>query len=65
MALLDGGPNNATLTYALLIVKYAFTRQDYGTASALGVLMFLVLGLLAILQYRISNREGGVSVEDI
>ncbi|KAI7250811.1 hypothetical protein KC345_g11625, partial [Hortaea werneckii] len=44
MALLDGGPNNATLTYALLIVKYAFTRLDYGTATALGMLMFVVLG---------------------
>ncbi|WP_256760011.1 carbohydrate ABC transporter permease [Cohnella sp. WQ 127256] len=56
-ALLDGGPNNATLTYALLVVRYAFTRQDYGTASALGVLMFLVLGLLAVIQYRMSNKR--------
>ncbi|WP_239617607.1 carbohydrate ABC transporter permease [Cohnella mopanensis] len=55
-ALLDGGPNNATLTYALLVQRYAFTRQDYGTASALGVLMFLVLGLLAVIQYRMSNK---------
>ncbi|QMV40629.1 carbohydrate ABC transporter permease [Cohnella cholangitidis] len=55
-AVLDGGPNNATLTYALLVQRYAFSRQDYGTASALGVLMFLVLGLLAIIQYRMSNK---------
>jgi len=56
-ALLDGGPNNTTLTYALLVVRYAFTRQDYGTASALGVLMFLVLGLLSVIQYRMSNKK--------
>ncbi|WP_235857566.1 carbohydrate ABC transporter permease [Paenibacillus albiflavus] len=56
-AMLDGGPNNATLTYALLIVKYAFTRLDYGAASALGVLLFVVLGGLAFLQYRLSNKE--------
>lgn len=56
-AMLDGGPNNATLTYALLIVRYAFVRLDYGVASALGVLMFLALSVLAILQYRI-NRGG-------
>jgi multiple sugar transport system permease protein len=56
-AMLDGGPNNSTLTYALLVQRYAFTRQDYGAASALGVLMFLVLGLLAVLQYRMSNKE--------
>jgi len=58
-AMLDGGPNNATLTYALLIVRYAFVRQDYGVASALGVLMFIALSVLAILQYR-SNSKGGV-----
>jgi multiple sugar transport system permease protein len=56
-AMLDGGPNNATLTYALLIVKYAFNRLDYGTASALGVLLFIVLAGLAFLQYRMSNKE--------
>ncbi|WP_168121076.1 sugar ABC transporter permease [Paenibacillus sp. HB172176] len=58
LALLDGGPNKATLTYSLLIVKYAFTRQDYGAASALGVLMFLVLGGMAVLQFKLSNRRG-------
>ncbi|TVY00400.1 carbohydrate ABC transporter permease [Cohnella terricola] len=56
-AMLDGGPNNTTLTYALVVIRYAFTRQDYGSASALGVLMFLVLSLLAIIQYRMSNRK--------
>jgi multiple sugar transport system permease protein len=60
LAMLDGGPMNATLTYGLKIVKYAFTNQDYGVASAMGVLMFLVLGGLAVLQFRITNREGNV-----
>ncbi|THF77282.1 carbohydrate ABC transporter permease [Cohnella fermenti] len=58
LAMLDGGPLNATLTYGLKIVKYAFTRLEYGVASAMGVLMFLVLGVLAIIQFRMSNREG-------
>lgn len=57
-AMLDGGPNNATLTYALLIVRYAFVRQDYGVASALGVLMFFALSILAIIQYRMNNKGG-------
>ncbi|WP_373871840.1 carbohydrate ABC transporter permease [Paenibacillus azoreducens] len=57
LALLDGGPNNATLTYALLIVKYAFTRLDYGTATALGMLMFVVLSLVGLLQYKLNKEE--------
>ncbi|MBB6634773.1 carbohydrate ABC transporter permease [Cohnella thailandensis] len=58
LAMLDGGPLNATLTYGLKIVKYAFTRLDYGVASAMGVLMFLVLGGLAVVQFRMQNRGG-------
>ncbi|MGG1313053.1 carbohydrate ABC transporter permease [Cohnella laeviribosi] len=61
LAMLDGGPNNATLTYALYIVKYAFNNLNYGVASALGVLMFLVLGVLAVVQHRLSNRGGDAS----
>ncbi len=61
LAMLDGGPNNATLTYSLYIVKTAFNRLDYGTASALGVLMFLVLAALAVAQNRLSKRGGDAS----
>ncbi|KIL37473.1 ABC transporter permease [Cohnella kolymensis] len=56
LAMLDGGPNKATLTYALLIVKSAFNQLNYGVAAAMGVLMFLVLGALAVIQYRLSER---------
>ncbi|WP_081735262.1 carbohydrate ABC transporter permease [Paenibacillus gorillae] len=56
LAMLDGGPNKATLTYSLYIVKNAFTRLDYGVASALGVLMFLVLGGIGVLQYRLQRK---------
>jgi len=58
LALLDGGPMNATLTYALLIVKYATARLDIGVASALGVLMFLVLTGLSILRGRLEGKGG-------
>lgn len=56
LAMLDGGPVNATMTYGLKIVKYAFTSQNYGVASAMGVLMFLVLSVLAVIQFRLNNR---------
>ncbi|MCC3376152.1 carbohydrate ABC transporter permease [Cohnella sp. REN36] len=60
-AMLDGGPNNTTLTYALYIVRNAFNNFNYGVASALGVLMFLVLGVLAVIQHRISGRGGNAA----
>jgi len=58
LALLDGGPNNTTLTYALYIVRTATSKLDYGTASAMGVLMFFVLVGLAIAQNRVSAKGG-------
>ncbi|MFF2481907.1 carbohydrate ABC transporter permease [Paenibacillus sp. NPDC058071] len=57
MAMLDGGPNKATLTYSLHIVKSAFNQLNYGTASAMGVLMFIVLGGLAVLQFTMQRRK--------
>ncbi|QGQ94381.1 sugar ABC transporter permease [Paenibacillus psychroresistens] len=55
-ALLEGGPGTATLTYSLLIIRYAFTDQDYGTASAMGVMMFFLLSGLAIMQFKLFTR---------
>ena len=57
MAMLDGGPNKATLTYALLTVKYAFTQLNYGAGTAMGVLMFVVLSVLGILQFKVNKEE--------
>ncbi|GIO44255.1 sugar ABC transporter permease [Paenibacillus apis] len=57
LAMLDGGPNKATLTYALLTVKYAFTQLDYGAGTALGVLMFVVLSVLGIVQFKLTKED--------
>lgn len=57
LAMLDGGPNKATLTYALLTVKYAFTQLDYGAGTALGVLMFVALSVLGVIQFKLTKED--------
>lgn len=47
-ALTDGGPNNASLTLMLLLYRYAFEYNEFGKASAMGVMLFLFLSLLSI-----------------
>jgi len=47
-ALTGGGPANATLTPMLLLYRYAFEYNDFGAASAMGVIMFIVLSGLSI-----------------
>ncbi len=52
----SGGPQNATLTVLLQIYNYAFQQGDFGDASALGVLLFLVLAVFALVYMRFTGN---------
>lgn len=52
----SGGPQNATMSILLLIYNYAFQNADFGGASALGVMLFLVLAVFALIYMRMTNR---------
>jgi multiple sugar transport system permease protein len=51
-----GGPQNATMSILLLIYNYAFQDGDFGDASALGILLFLVLAIFALIYIRMTSR---------
>lgn len=53
-----GGPEDSTVTVLLLIYRYAFVYNDFGTASAMSVLLFVVLGVFSAAYLRLSSREG-------
>jgi multiple sugar transport system permease protein len=55
----DGGPQNATLTVLLMIYKDAFQQGDFGAASALGILLFLVLAIFTLVYIWFSRRING------
>ncbi|MDF2993138.1 MAG: ABC-type sugar transport system, permease component [Microbacterium sp.] len=50
-----GGPQGATKTLLMTIYDYAFTRVDYGAATALSVLLALVLGLFSLAYFRLTR----------
>lgn len=52
--LTDGGPNNASITVMLLLYRYAFEYNEFGKASALGVLVFLFLAAFSIVYMRLT-----------
>ena len=52
----NGGPNNATLLYMLHLYNNAFRYFRMGYASALAVMLFVVVFGLTVLVYRTSNR---------
>jgi multiple sugar transport system permease protein len=57
LLIMGGGPDNATLTYLLLLTREAFTFFNFGEASAMGVLMFLFLIIISVLTIKL--RRGG------
>lgn len=55
-ALTGGGPNNATTSLGLLVYNYAFKSNQYGYANAIALVLFVIIGLISILQIRLSKR---------
>ena len=45
-----GGPGNASRVIQVYIVERAFERSDFGYASALSVVLFIILAIVAFLQ---------------
>lgn len=55
--LTNGGPANSTMTYAMYIAKTAVHGSDFGYGSALTVVAFLILTIIAIVYLKISKFE--------
>lgn len=51
----EGGPNNASLFYVLLLYRTAFNDQQMGYASAMAWLFFLIVAALTVLAFKLSN----------
>jgi multiple sugar transport system permease protein len=54
--LTNGGPNNATEVLSLSIFKNAFKLFDMGYASALAVILFIIVAIVAAVQFRMSKN---------
>lgn len=52
----DGGPNNATLFYVLYIYRQGWKFAKMGYASALAWVLFLLVLLLTLLQFKLAGR---------
>ncbi|MGF6822274.1 multiple sugar transport system permease protein [Microbacterium sp. ZKA21] len=51
-----GGPENRTVTLLMLIYNYAFLSGDFGKATALSLLLALVLGAISIVYLRLTKK---------
>ena len=55
-ALTSGGPNDATTSLGLLVYNYAFKNNQYGYANAIALVLFVIIGLISVLQIKLSRR---------
>lgn len=54
-SLTGGGPGKATTYIVQYIYQYGFTRSELGYASAMSVVLFAVIGLFTIIQFKLTK----------
>ena len=52
----EGGPNNSTLFLVMYIYQNGFQYFNMGYASALSVVLFVIVFIMTVLQFKLSNR---------
>lgn len=52
-----GGPNYATSTVMYLVYELGIKIQDYGSASAMGVVLAIIIAIISTLQFKYLNRD--------
>lgn len=52
-----GGPNYASSTLLMLVYNSAFSNNQFGYASAIGIILFVITALIAIVQFKVTRRE--------
>ncbi len=55
MIMTEGGPNNSTSVISLLIFNEAFTKYRFGYASALSMVLFVIIMIITYLQFKLAK----------
>lgn len=56
--LTSGGPGFTTTTLVIALYKQGFVNWQYGRASAIGVIIFLLALIFAVIQFSMQGKEG-------
>ena len=55
--LTSGGPVNATSSLMYILYTIAFTDNKFGYASAMGVILLIILGTFSAIQFKVQNNK--------
>jgi ABC-type sugar transport system permease subunit len=56
-ALTNGGPGRTNLFYNLLLYRKGFNYWQYGQASAMGLILFLLIGIFTFVAFRFAGGK--------
>jgi len=59
LVMTEGGPGTSTYVTSYLIFDEAFVKYNFGYASAISFIMFIVIGMLTFISFKISSEKGG------
>lgn len=57
LSLTDGGPFGSTVMSAVYVYRKAFTSRQYGVGQAEAIILFVVVGVIAVTQVYLGNRK--------
>lgn len=57
----EGGPGTSTHVISYLIFDEAFVKYNFGTASAMAIILFLMIGILTLIMFKITGENEGIS----
>ncbi|AOT00477.1 sugar ABC transporter permease [Exiguobacterium indicum] len=55
-ALTGGGPSGSTTSLGLLVYNYAFKNNQFGYASAIAIVLFIIIAIVSVIQINSSKR---------
>ena len=58
LVMTEGGPGTSTFVISYLIFDEAFVNYNFGTASAIAVILFVVIAVLTLLMFRYMDMGG-------
>lgn len=53
----NGGPGTSTYVISYLIFDEAFVKYNFGTASAMAIILFVIIGILTIIMFKVTGER--------
>lgn len=53
----DGGPGTSTYVISYLIYDEAFVKYNFGTASAMAIILFVIIGILTVIMFKVTGER--------